>query len=129
VVDKLEIFRQFLLEPSALTSALGGDYVTVNRLPPGFDNTHPAILVMQETGGAHVAGGEVSDVVICRCYGGSDLDSDARVVFRALYDRCLLPGPDSPIKQVFYQSDFFGGDDPVTGWPSYVGRFTVYMEN
>lgn len=129
MVDKLETFRSFLLEPSALTVALGGDYVAVNRLPAGFDNSHPGILLQQETGDAHVSGGEVSDVVICRCYGGSNLDSDARAIFRALYDRCLLPGATSAIKQVFFESDFHGGDDPVTGWPSHVGRFQVFMEN
>lgn len=129
MVDKLEAFRLFLLDSPALPQALGGDFVAVNRLPAGFDNTHPGILLQQETGDAHVSGGEVSDVVICRCYGGSDKDSDARRIFRALYDRCLVPGVAGAIKQVFYVSDFHGGDDPDTGWPSHVGRFQIYLEN
>ena len=129
MLDKLETFRTWLLEPSALIDALGGNYIAVNRMAPGFENTHAAILLMQETGGAHVSGGEVNDVVICRCYGGSDKDSDARAIFRALYDRCKNNVPAPPIKEIFYESDFFGGDEPVTGWPSHVGRFAVYMEN
>jgi len=129
MIDKLEEFRRFLLEPSALVTALGGDYVTANRLPAGYDNTHAAILLQQETGGAHVSGSEVSDVVICTCYGGSALDSDARAIFRALYDRCLLPAMEGEIKTVFYLNDLALPNDPDTGWPSHIGRFAVYMEN
>jgi hypothetical protein len=133
VIDKLEIVRQFLLvSGTPLLTALGGNYVAVNRVPAAFQNTHPAIILIQETGGGHVTGADFTDTIICRCYGGSALDSDARAIFRALYDRLLLPGQTAvtagKLKQAFYLDDNPGPDDPDEGWPNHIGRFRVALE-
>jgi hypothetical protein len=128
MIDKLEQIRQFMLLPSAFTSLLGGSYVAPDAVPQGFENTHPLVVVTQETGDAHVSGATVSDVIQCKCFGGSADTSDARAVFSALYDMFLLPGNSSAIKQVFYLNDF-PMPDPVTGWPAHIGRFQIVMEN
>lgn len=125
MVDKLEIVRQFLAQE-------GHNYVATNRVPAGFDNTHPLIVLSAETGAAHVSGADYTDTVACRCYGGDNKDSSARAVFAALYDSLLLPGNHAlgagTLKQAFYLSDFPGPDDPVTGWPTHIGRFQIAME-
>lgn len=133
MIDGLEIVRQFLLvEGTALLTALGGNYVAIDRVPRGFTNAHPLVVLTQETGGAHVTGCEVRTTVMCRCYGGSTKSSEAREIFRAVYDRFLLPWftdlDAGTVKQAFYLNDFPGPDDPVTGWPNHIGRFQIVTE-
>jgi hypothetical protein len=133
VIDKLQIIQQFLLAASTFRTALGGDYVVINRVPAGFKNTHPLVVVTPETGTAHVSGDEHRDIVMARCYGGTKNDSDARAIFRALYDRFFLPGQTAlaagNIRQVFYLNDTVGPDDPDHGWPTHIGRFQIIMES
>lgn len=125
--------QQFLLVPgTALLTALGGSYVVIDRVPAGFTNSHPLIVITTETAGAHVSGADYMDVVMFRCYGGSKLDSAARAIHAVLYDRLLLPGQTTlaagNIKQTFYMNDFAGPDDPVQGWPNHIGRYQIHTE-
>lgn len=128
MIDALEKTQQFLLD--ALTPSLGGAYVVTRRVPKNFQNTHPLVVLDQETGTSQVAGGEVGSAVVLRCYGGAAGDSEARRIFRLAHDAMTLPGQQpNGIKQIFLGNDFPGPDDPDTGWPVHIGRFQVVLEN
>ena len=129
LADGCEIVREWLATSGTTLYTLCATRISTPVAPNGFSNTQAAIIFHQEAGRGESDPNVSDDVYVFKCYGGSAQYSDARNVFRKLYDRLHTKSGDTAsdggIVDAYCVAQTMAGPEPDTGWPVHISKFRI----
>jgi hypothetical protein len=130
-VDDIAVVVAHLSAAGSALYTLCGTRVYYGRLPSGYENTQPALLITRRGGQPDSYIGTVETDLIVKCFGGSSSFAQAEQVYRALRDR--LHGNSNTNQStasgtvVTARETGMGQPitDPETGWPYVLTYYLV----
>jgi len=131
MIDRTQIVYELLTASSPLSTAVG-TRVYSPVAPRSWDNTAKTIIFHQDGGDAHLTAAHNSANFIFKCYGGSNLYSDARDVFGLLYDRLQMASEtvtSGTVVTARLISDDQLEPEPDTKYKSHIARFQIVFNH
>ncbi len=130
MVDISQIVSDFLTRRDTPLYALVAERVYYDSAPRGWRNSNAMVLfdIINEEPPTPTANATWA-YVIFYCYGGTDRQSDADAVYRALSDTLLEGGAkvaSGELKQANFKGINAAAKEPETGWPVMSVSFRMF---